>query len=169
MAAHAAVGPEPGLWLQFHYGDGPRIAGRPTWLLWAWLAWSRFRVIVPLVDKTLPTSCSACEHRPREVARHGLTTPGRPSILDAHYPPRHRRARAHAQGGQRRRAAFLAIDHGETVAWHTLESFTAIVRRHRPDDTVNGRRKIASIKSPPAESTFSAVSDDMSTLAGGRC
>jgi hypothetical protein len=46
--------PEPGLWLQFDYGDGPRIAGRATWLLCAWLAWSRFRVIVPLVDKTLP-------------------------------------------------------------------------------------------------------------------
>ncbi len=25
---------------------------------------------------------------PREVARHALTTPGRPSIDDAHYPPR---------------------------------------------------------------------------------
>src|SRR4051794_36693957 len=31
----------------------------------------------------------------------------------------------------------LAIDHGKTVAWHTLESLTALVRRHRPDDTVN--------------------------------
>ena len=27
-------------------------------------------------------------HGPREVARHRLTTPGRPSINDAHYPPR---------------------------------------------------------------------------------
>jgi hypothetical protein len=25
---------------------------------------------------------------PREVARHALTTPGRPSIDEAHYPPR---------------------------------------------------------------------------------
>ncbi|MGZ6636829.1 MAG: hypothetical protein ACXVII_28410 [Solirubrobacteraceae bacterium] len=25
---------------------------------------------------------------PREVGRHPLTTPGRPSINDAHYPPR---------------------------------------------------------------------------------
>ena len=31
----------------------------------------------------------------------------------------------------------LAIDHGKTVAWHTLESLTALVRRHRPDDTVS--------------------------------
>src|SRR3954469_21265068 len=31
----------------------------------------------------------------------------------------------------------LAIDHGKTAAWHTLESLTALVRRHRPDDTVS--------------------------------
>jgi len=27
-------------------------------------------------------------HGPREIARHALTTPGRPSINDEHYPPR---------------------------------------------------------------------------------
>ena len=31
----------------------------------------------------------------------------------------------------------LAIDHGKTVAWHTLESLTALIRRHPPDDTVS--------------------------------
>jgi DNA replication protein DnaC len=30
----------------------------------------------------------------------------------------------------------LAIDNGKTVAWHTLESLAALVRRHRADDTV---------------------------------
>lgn len=30
----------------------------------------------------------------------------------------------------------LAIDRGKTVAWHTLESLEALVRRHRADDTV---------------------------------
>jgi DNA replication protein DnaC len=30
----------------------------------------------------------------------------------------------------------LAIDKGKTVAWHTLESLAALVRRHRPDDSV---------------------------------
>jgi DNA replication protein DnaC len=30
----------------------------------------------------------------------------------------------------------LAIDHGKSVAWHTLESLTALVRRHRADDSV---------------------------------
>jgi DNA replication protein DnaC len=30
----------------------------------------------------------------------------------------------------------LAIDHGKTVAWHTLESLALLLRRHRADDTV---------------------------------
>ncbi len=34
--------PEPGLWLQWDYGNGPTIAGVPTQLFCAWLAWSRF-------------------------------------------------------------------------------------------------------------------------------
>ena len=45
--------PQPGLWLQWDYGDGPEVAGRRAVLFCAWLAWSRFRVVVPLVDKTL--------------------------------------------------------------------------------------------------------------------
>ena len=32
---------EPGLWLQYDFGDGPTIAGRKTTLWCAWLAWSR--------------------------------------------------------------------------------------------------------------------------------
>jgi transposase len=47
--------PEPGLWLQFDWGDGPKIAGRPTLLFCAWLAWSRFRVVLPTWDRTLPS------------------------------------------------------------------------------------------------------------------
>jgi transposase len=47
--------PEPGLWLQWDYGDGPEIDGRGTVLFCAWLAWSRYRVVVPLRDKTLPS------------------------------------------------------------------------------------------------------------------
>ncbi len=47
--------PEPGLWLQFDWGEGPRIGGRRTALWCAWLAWSRFRVVIPVFDKTLPT------------------------------------------------------------------------------------------------------------------
>lgn len=47
--------PQPGLWLQWDYGDGPVVAGRRAVLFCAWLAWSRFRVVVPLRDKTLPS------------------------------------------------------------------------------------------------------------------
>ncbi|MGB0092723.1 MAG: hypothetical protein WBP81_09340 [Solirubrobacteraceae bacterium] len=47
--------PEPGLWMQWDYGDGPTVEDRATVLFCAWLAWSRFRVVVPLRDKTLPS------------------------------------------------------------------------------------------------------------------
>lgn len=47
--------PEPGMWFQFDYGDGPVVAGRKTLLFCAWLSWSRFRVVVPIMDKSLPT------------------------------------------------------------------------------------------------------------------
>ena len=47
--------PEPGLWMQWDYGDGPVVDGRATVLFCAWLAWSRFRVVLPLRDKTMPS------------------------------------------------------------------------------------------------------------------
>ncbi|MBK3643031.1 IS21 family transposase [Streptomyces sp. MBT33] len=50
---------EPGLWLQWDWGDGPVIGGRKATLWCAWLAWSRFRVVIPVWDKTLPT-VTAC-------------------------------------------------------------------------------------------------------------
>ena len=47
--------PEPGLWVQWDYGTGPVVDGAATWLFCAWLAWRRFRVVLPIRDKTLPT------------------------------------------------------------------------------------------------------------------
>jgi transposase len=47
--------PEPGMWFQFDWCDGPDVGGARTWLFCAWLAWSRFRVVVPVTDKTIPT------------------------------------------------------------------------------------------------------------------
>ena len=47
--------PEPGLWFQWDYGAGPVIDGAATWLFCAWLAWSRFRVVLAIRDKALPT------------------------------------------------------------------------------------------------------------------
>jgi transposase len=47
--------PEPGMWLQWDWGDGPLIRGRKTQLFCAWLAWSRFRVVIPAWDQQLGT------------------------------------------------------------------------------------------------------------------
>ena len=44
---------EPGLWMQWDYASGPDIAGRSTTLFCAWLAWSRFRVVLPLWDRSM--------------------------------------------------------------------------------------------------------------------
>jgi transposase len=52
---------EPGLWMQWDYGEGPKVAGRSTVLLCAWLAWSRFRVVVPLWDRTTPSVVMALD------------------------------------------------------------------------------------------------------------
>ena len=42
---------------------------------------------------------------PREVARHRLTTPGRPSDQDEHYPPRPAGALERTPAGPQRRGA----------------------------------------------------------------
>ncbi len=52
---------EPGMWLQYDFGDGPVIAGRKTVLFCAWLAWSRFRVVLALRDRTAPTVFAALD------------------------------------------------------------------------------------------------------------
>jgi hypothetical protein len=46
---------EPGLWLQYDFADGPVVAGRKVVLLVAWLAWCRYRVVVPLRDRSAPS------------------------------------------------------------------------------------------------------------------
>ena len=52
---------EPGGWLQYDFGTGPVIAGTTTVLFCAWLAWSRFRVILPLVDRSMPSVIAALD------------------------------------------------------------------------------------------------------------
>jgi hypothetical protein len=83
---------------------------------------------------------------PREVARHQLTTPGRPSIRDEHYPPRpagalERRPRARSVDEQ----AFLAIGPGAekwliaaaaagtTKLRRKLAEATALAKLHGPE------------------------------------
>lgn len=47
--------PEPGMWAQWDWGQGPRVGGRVTNLFCAWLGWSRVRVVIPTWDRTLAT------------------------------------------------------------------------------------------------------------------
>ena len=52
---------EPGMWLQYDFGDGPVIDGVKTTLFCAWLAWSRFRVVLAIRDKTAPSVMAALD------------------------------------------------------------------------------------------------------------
>jgi transposase len=52
---------EPGMWLQYDYGDGPVVDGVKTVLFVAWVAWSRFRVVLALRDKTMPSVFAALD------------------------------------------------------------------------------------------------------------
>lgn len=52
---------EPGLWLQYDFGDGPRIDGIKTVLFCAWLAWSRFRIVIALRDRTMASVFAALD------------------------------------------------------------------------------------------------------------
>ena len=52
---------EPGMWLQYDFGDGPVIDGTKTTLFCAWLAWCRFRVVLALLDKTAPSVFAALD------------------------------------------------------------------------------------------------------------
>ncbi|MBA3877430.1 MAG: IS21 family transposase [Anaerolinea sp.] len=58
---------EPGMWLQFDWGAGPVIAGRPTLLFCAWLAWSRFRVVIPTWDRTLGSLLACLDATLRQI------------------------------------------------------------------------------------------------------
>lgn len=86
--------PEPGMWMQFDWGDGPVVGGVRTWLFCCWLAWSRYRVIVPVTDKTLPTLV-ACVDRALQafggVPTYALTDNERTVTCDivARIPVRH--------------------------------------------------------------------------------
>jgi transposase len=58
---------EPGMWLQYDFGDGPVIDGVKTTLFIAWLAWSRFRVVLPIRDKTMPSVMAALDVTLRRI------------------------------------------------------------------------------------------------------
>ena len=52
---------EPGMWAQYDFGDGPLAGGAATILFCLWLAWSRFRVVLPLLDKSGPSVWAAAD------------------------------------------------------------------------------------------------------------
>ena len=49
------------MWTQYDFGDGPQVAGVATVLFCLWLAWSRFRVVLPLLDKSGPSVRAAVD------------------------------------------------------------------------------------------------------------
>jgi transposase len=86
--------PEPGMWFQFDWCDGPVIGGRSTWLFCAWLAWSRYRVVLAVTDKTMPTLIACIDTSLRRfggVPTYGLTDNEKTVTTDivARIPVRH--------------------------------------------------------------------------------
>ena len=86
--------PEPGMWFQFDWGDGPLVGVMKTWLFCAWLAWSRFRVVIPVTNKTLPTLVACIDQTLRRfggVPTYALTDNERTVTTDhvARIPMRH--------------------------------------------------------------------------------
>jgi transposase len=59
--------PEPGMWLQYDWAVGPVINLRPTNLFCAWLAWSRYRVLLPTWDRTLGTVLACVDNTLRRL------------------------------------------------------------------------------------------------------
>jgi hypothetical protein len=57
----------PGMWAQYDFGDGPAVNGAATVLFCFWLAWCRFRVVLPILDKTQASVQAACDAAFRRV------------------------------------------------------------------------------------------------------
>jgi len=59
--------PGEGMWLQYDFGDNPVIDGEKATLFCAWLAWARFRVVLPLRDKPSPSVLAALDVTLRKI------------------------------------------------------------------------------------------------------
>jgi transposase len=77
---------EPGMWLQYDFGTGPVIAGVQVVLFCAWLAWSRFRTIIPLGDRSLPSVIAALDRTFRMIggAPTYVLTDNEKTVTDYH-------------------------------------------------------------------------------------
>jgi hypothetical protein len=58
---------EPGMRAQYDFGDGPVVNGAATVLFCFWLAWCRFRVVLPILDKTQASVQAACDAAFRRI------------------------------------------------------------------------------------------------------
>jgi transposase len=77
--------PEPGLWFQWDYADGPLVDARKVYLWCAWLAWSKYRVVLPIRDKALPTVIACLDRTLRGfggVPTYGLSDNEKTLTLD---------------------------------------------------------------------------------------
>ena len=116
------------MWAQYDFGDGPRIGGTATILFCLWLAWSRFRVVLPLLDKSQPSVLAAVDVALRRIG-------GCPDLpADRQREDRHRRARGRDPGPQPRRSGVrpaLRADHRDVPARGPGDQGRQ--RGHRPD------------------------------------
>ncbi len=142
---------EPGLWLQFDYGSGPIVGGQATTLFCAWLAWSRFRVIVALADRTFPSLVSALDTTLRAIggAPTYLLTDNEKTVTTSH-----------VAGLAVRNRELLGVAHYYGVAIHTCvvadpeskggtEATVRIAKADvlpRPDNLVGEYRDFASFE-----------------------
>lgn len=103
---------EPGMWLQYDFGDGPVIDGTKTTLFCAWLAWSRFRVVLAIRDKTAPSVMAALDVTLRRLggAPTYLLTDNEKTVTTGH-----------VAGIAVRNAAMVAFARHYSVTIHTCE------------------------------------------------
>ncbi len=103
---------EPGMWLQYDFGDGPVIDGVRTTLFCAWLAWSRFRVVLAIRDKTSPSVMAALDVTLRRLggAPTYLLTDNEKTVTTGH-----------VAGIAVRNPAMVAFSRHYSVTIHTCE------------------------------------------------
>jgi transposase len=149
---------EPGLWLQFDYGKGPVVGDIETVLFCAWLAWSRFRVVLALADRTMPSVISALDRTLRMVggAPTYLLTDNEKTVTTGH-----------VAGLAVRNRTMLSVAHYYGVSLHTCvpadpeskggsESSVKLAKADvlpRPDNLVEHYGDFASFEAACAETT----------------
>ena len=130
---------EPGLWLQYDFADGPIVAGRKVVLVVAWLAWCRYRVVIPLRDRTAPSVFAGLDRFFRILGGAPLAHPAGLQTLE--WVQRRENLVVCGPAGTGKTFFLEAlgqkvIEAGMPVAWFTLEQSGVLVRAHRADDSL---------------------------------